>query len=234
MAQPTLGTPISANASGGVTTLTIPNVVIASGESLFVSAGAGQAPSRAFTTAVRNGRALTQAWPSVHDTNFCLCKGWFDSTPDVGTFNVVVTLDGSTEHVGGVAVPLTDASAATGGITNSVNPSATPSVGTLEPTANDIVLAAIHTDSGNVGSLAVTGSGVEVAEIENIAADTSHGLQKITTGGTVTASWSTGNDSAAMGAVIVQGTGGGGATNEPRKPSGAEILRPFNMFRGRR
>lgn len=201
MAQPTVGTPITVDASGGTSGYTIPNVVIASGESLLVVTAIGANGSAThLTSLVRNGESLAATWASG-DANFCETYSHYKQGASVGTFNCVVTPVGSFNCVS-TAMPIAGATAATGA-RNTFVTSATPTISGFSLTANDIILAGLCSDTAT--PVSVTSPGVQVDEIENILLDWSHSVQKVTDGTTTQAVWSTANDLCAMGGVVVQG-----------------------------
>lgn len=207
MSQPTLGTPLTATSSS-VNSITIPNVVITSGQKLAVFLGYSR-DGVGITSVVRNGQSLTQQWDK-DDTNFCKSACYTHDAPNVGTFDVVISFSGGAgvpNQCGAHAIPITGAFAFAGVTTASSTSGTAPSVGTFALTADDIVLAHIYTDEDaiGVGQLAITGSGVEVSGLSAISGDSCSDVQKIATGGTVTASWSQTSFSSARGGVVIQG-----------------------------
>lgn len=224
MSKPLAGTPITVVGAGGVTTVTISNVVVASGESLLTLVGIGDGSglgSDRVTSVVRNSEGQTNKW-FKDDANWTSSHGFFIQSPSTGTFNTVVTLSGAWAQVGCHSIPISGVSGVGTPVTNSGLAITSLSAGALSPGLEDIIIGHIMSDD-DLTVAPTTPGGYEIADSGQISADTSSTVQKVvnTDSGSINMSWSQSSNGASCGAMVIQGSGSRG----PMVPVGSKRMR---------
>lgn len=221
MAQPTPGTTTSSSTSS-VSTLTFACTVSTGQTVLIVDVGMGSTGAARHAASVTfNGVAMTLLWGPVTDTNWDSCEQWYLLNPDVGTFNVVITVDaGSFAQIGAGATPYSGVDISSGATSAFGTPATAANAGTtaastgsITSNADSIVIGTCFTD----GAANCEPDGTKLWEINNIATDTA-GSGQYKTSAPATLNWTCDEVGWACGGVSLHGTssGGGGTLSRAR------------------
>lgn len=211
MPQPTASTSVSANNGGGTTSVTF--AFTSTGKPMTVQAGIGSSllADRNSYTVTYGGVSLTLL-PSSRgdDTNFEACAMFYLLAPTAGTANVVVSAANPVQ-LGAGAQEWTNLNPVTpfGTAVNNGSPTGgSIATSSLTPTANDMVMVALSTDSSGAAT-PITG-GTNLWNENNVAGDSCFEGASITgTGASVTPTGTGigGNVGGAISAVILFGSG---------------------------
>lgn len=205
MAKPTAGTTTS-SAVTGTASVTFACTVSNGHNFLEVEVGVGAGSLWTVSSVTFNGVALTKKWGPSWDNNWNQTQMWYLANPPVGTFNVVVSLSGgSVSQLVATATPWNDVDTSNPlgtAVTASSASTSTPSTGSITSDADSVVIGSCMSDD-NVN---LEPDGTKLAEINDIATDTSYCSQYKTTA-PATLNWTTsGIVGWACGGVSLHGT----------------------------
>lgn len=199
---------VSSSSGAGVSSLTFAHTVAANAKILIVSTGhANATPARTVSGITYNGVALTAARQDANTpaTVQWLNGIWYLLNPPAGTADIVITLSGSVQGIGGCGI-----SAFSSDPVNIVNiTGATSSLGSpltlnITPTAPSLIVDSMNVERG-VSSLAVAAGQTERVNVDTTAQIKFGCSTKVNTGAADTMGWTwTGSNPGAITAVAFQ------------------------------
>lgn len=204
-----VGTP-TASSSTAVQTLTWSYTTTTDTDTVLVvttHSGDTNIGERIIDAVTYNGVSVgTGSVATADDANWTHAEVWLATNTAAGAHNVAVTYSGgaNTDQAAAGAVQFAgaDSSDPYGAVGTNFETSATPSV-TVGSDSGEIVIAILSTD--DEAGIAVSGSGVERWEFENMATDTSANTQTLTGGSpSVSPAWSQTSQLCAMAGVSIR------------------------------
>lgn len=204
----------SSTSGTGQTSLTWSHTCTGTELALGVTVGLGDATigNRTVSGVTYNGVSLTNAW-AADDGTFCNSSGWYLKNPATGAHNIVVSIGGGGAQLGaagGQSYTAVDQTTPTG-TANSTTGSGTTASVNVTSASGEVVIGGISSDAQGAG--AITPTGTQRWEVEDIGGDLSAAGQEYAGAGTVTVQWSQSSSTGfAIGGIPFKPSGGGGLT----------------------